>query len=105
MYVLVNLTSILWLGALALNTIAGLDLFFGLVLLGAAPRALTLAELQAEIVAHVRWAHARGIRNLWFQPGAESPAEVAACRDAGGVCIADGSCLLVVLGYRDDWTP
>jgi glycerol-3-phosphate O-acyltransferase len=33
-----------------------------LVLLGAAPRALTLAELQAEIVAHVRWAHARGIR-------------------------------------------
>ncbi|HSH71099.1 MAG TPA: CoA-binding protein [Deferrisomatales bacterium] len=48
---------------------------------------------------------ARGIRNLWLQPGAESPAAVAVCEAAGGNCIADGSCLLVVLGYRDDWEP
>lgn len=34
-YVFVNLTSILWLGALALNTVAGIDLSLGLVLLGA----------------------------------------------------------------------
>jgi len=33
-----------------------------MVLLGAAPRALTLEELQAEILAHVRWAHERNIR-------------------------------------------
>ncbi|MEM9323222.1 MAG: sodium/sugar symporter [Pseudomonadota bacterium] len=33
-YVLVNLTSILWLGALALNTVAGVDLTVGLVALG-----------------------------------------------------------------------
>jgi SSS family solute:Na+ symporter len=32
-YVLVNLTSILWLGALALNTVAGIELFWGLILL------------------------------------------------------------------------
>lgn len=33
-YVFVNLTSILWLGALAINTVAGVDLTVGLVLLG-----------------------------------------------------------------------
>ena len=33
-YVFVNLTSILWLGALAINTVAGIDLTLGLILLG-----------------------------------------------------------------------
>jgi len=33
-YVLINLTSILWLGALAMNTVAGVPLAYGLVLLG-----------------------------------------------------------------------
>jgi len=33
-YVFVNLTSVLWLGALAINTVAGLELTTGLVLLG-----------------------------------------------------------------------
>ena len=33
-YVFVNLTSVLWLGALAINTVAGIDLTLGLVLLG-----------------------------------------------------------------------
>lgn len=34
LYVVVNLTSILWLGALAINSIAGVDMTMGLVLLG-----------------------------------------------------------------------
>ena len=34
-YVFVNLTSILWLGALAINTVAGVDLTLGLIVLGA----------------------------------------------------------------------
>jgi SSS family solute:Na+ symporter len=33
-YIFVNLTSILWLGALAINTVAGIDLAYGLVGLG-----------------------------------------------------------------------
>ncbi|WP_295799458.1 sodium/sugar symporter [uncultured Microbulbifer sp.] len=33
-YVFVNLTSVLWLGALAINAIAGVDLLFGLLFLG-----------------------------------------------------------------------
>ena len=42
-----------------------------------------------------------GIENIWMQPGAESPAAVQRCREAGINFIADGSCILVVLGYRD----
>ena len=43
----------------------------------------------------------RGIENIWMQPGAESAAAVELCRQKGINVIADGSCLLVVLGYRD----
>jgi predicted CoA-binding protein len=43
----------------------------------------------------------RGIENIWMQPGAESDAAVEACRKAGINVIADGSCVLVVLGYRE----
>lgn len=43
----------------------------------------------------------KGIENVWMQPGAESEAAVAACRRAGINVIADGSCVLVVLRYRE----
>jgi predicted CoA-binding protein len=43
----------------------------------------------------------KGIRNVWMQPGAESERAVAACKAAGINVIADGSCVLVVLGYRE----
>lgn len=43
----------------------------------------------------------RGIKHIWMQPGAESPIAVKRCIDSGVNVIADGSCILVVLGYRD----
>ena len=43
----------------------------------------------------------RGITSVWMQPGAESHAAVRLCRDAGINVIADGSCILVVMEYRD----
>jgi uncharacterized protein len=49
----------------------------------------------------VEQAIAKGIRHIWMQPGAESAKAVARCREAGIEAIADGSCLLVVLGYRE----
>jgi predicted CoA-binding protein len=49
----------------------------------------------------VQQAISRGIESVWMQPGAESEASVEACRRAGINVIADGSCLLVVLGYRE----
>lgn len=44
---------------------------------------------------------ARGIKNIWMQPGAESRVAVEKCVKAGINVIADGSCILVVLGYRE----
>jgi predicted CoA-binding protein len=43
----------------------------------------------------------KGIKNIWMQPGAEHPDAVALCRERGINISADGSCLLVVLGYGD----
>lgn len=43
----------------------------------------------------------KGIEHVWMQPGAESEASVEACRKAGINVIADGSCVLVVLRYRE----
>jgi predicted CoA-binding protein len=42
----------------------------------------------------------KGIRNIWMQPGAESPQAVAYLQEQGVNVIADGSCILVVLGHR-----
>ena len=49
----------------------------------------------------VEQAAKKGIRNVWMQPGAESPRAVSFCRQHGINVIADGSCILVVLGYRE----
>ena len=43
----------------------------------------------------------RGIENIWMQPGAESPVAVKRCEEAGVNVIADGSCVLVVMGYHE----
>ncbi len=43
----------------------------------------------------------KGIKNIWMQPGAEHPDAVALCRAQGINVIADGSCVLVVLGYHE----
>lgn len=49
----------------------------------------------------VEQAAEKGIRNVWMQPGAESDKAVEFCRSRGINVIADGSCILVVLGYRE----
>src|SRR6185369_11254387 len=45
----------------------------------------------------VEQAIARGIKNIWMQPGAESNAAIKKCVESGVNVIADGSCILVVL--------
>jgi len=49
----------------------------------------------------VREAIEAGVKRIWMQPGAESPAAVAAAEAAGLEVIADGSCLLVALGFHE----
>lgn len=76
------------------------------------PCVASVAELPAEAAISiitppvvtekvVEAAIARGIRHIWMQPGAQSPAAVAMCQEHGVNIIADGSCVLVVLGYKD----
>jgi uncharacterized protein len=76
------------------------------------PCAASVAELSADAAISiitppavteqvVEAAIARGIRHIWMQPGAQSPAAVAKCREHGVNVIADGSCVLVVMGYKD----
>lgn len=47
----------------------------------------------------VELAHDQGIKNIWMQPGAESPLAIQKCLDYGINVIADGSCILVMLGF------
>ena len=59
---------------------------------------ITPPEITAAIVD---LAISKGIENLWMQPGAENLSAVAKAEQSGLNVIADGSCLLVVLGYRE----
>jgi predicted CoA-binding protein len=59
---------------------------------------ITPPQVTEKVVAQ---AAARGIENIWMQPGAESPVAIEFCRQQGLNLIADGSCVLVVLGYRE----
>lgn len=59
---------------------------------------ITPPEVTAQLVP---LALEKGIENIWMQPGAEHPEAVAFCRQRHINVIADGSCLLVVMGYHD----
>lgn len=65
------------------------------------PRAVSVVAPPAAAAGIVRDAIAAGCRQLWFQPGAEEPAAVAAARAAGLSVIEGGPCVLVALGFRD----
>jgi predicted CoA-binding protein len=49
----------------------------------------------------IQEARAAGIRRVWMQPGAESPAAIALARASGMTVIAGGPCVLVELGFDD----
>jgi len=42
-----------------------------------------------------------GVKHIWMQPGAENPDAIRAAEAAGIQVIANGPCLLVVLGYQE----
>lgn len=46
-----------------------------------------------------------GFENIWMQPGAESQSAIEKAEAAGINVLANGICILVVLGYRDAWLP
>lgn len=42
-----------------------------------------------------------GVKFIWMQPGAESEKAIQRARELGMTVIAEGPCLLVALGFRD----
>jgi predicted CoA-binding protein len=83
------------------DEIEGEPAFAGLDATPERPRSISIITPPAITETVVETAIELGIQNLWMQPGAESPAAVARAEEAGLNLIADGSCLLVVLGYRE----
>ena len=77
------------------------------------PCAATISDLPADVVSIsiitppavtlklVPLAIEKGIKNIWMQTGSEHPDAVALCQEQGVNVIADGSCLLVVMGYHE----
>lgn len=59
---------------------------------------ITPPRVTEQVVAQ---ALARGIKNIWMQPGAESPAAVELAEQAGANVIAGGPCILVMLRFHD----
>jgi predicted CoA-binding protein len=86
-----------------LTAVEGLPCFPNLVAAGG-PRAASVVAPPHAAVAIVADAIAAGCRHLWFQPGAADEAAVATARAAGIEVIADGPCVLVALGFRDEGT-
>ncbi|MCB0280249.1 MAG: CoA-binding protein, partial [Calditrichaeota bacterium] len=43
----------------------------------------------------------KGIKHIWFQPGAQNSDAIAMAEAEGINVIHDGSCILVVLGFRE----
>ena len=44
----------------------------------------------------------KGVKNIWFQPGAENWDAIEIANKNGLNVIAGGSCLLVILGYKEN---
>jgi len=50
----------------------------------------------------VKDAISKGIKNIWMQPGAESEAAIQTCKENNINVIANGPCILVMLGFDDN---
>lgn len=85
--------------------IEGIPCVASVAALPAEVKSLSIITPPAVTEQIVEQAIARGIENVWMQPGAESPRAIARCEEAGVNVIGDGTCLLVVLGYRESWEP
>lgn len=80
------------------DEVEGLPAYPSLGALPEVPRAVSIITPPDVTDEVVDAAIGLGIRHLWLQPGAESPAAVARAEGEGVSVIHSGPCLLVVLG-------
>ena len=81
--------------------VEGLDAYPSLTALPEKPHGVSIVTPPAVSEQVVEEAARLGIRRLWMQPGAESPAAISRAEELGLQLIAGGPCILVVLGYRE----
>ena len=60
---------------------------------------ITPPKVTEQVVAQ---ALSLGIKNVWMQPGAESPAAIELAEQAGANVIAGGPCILVSLRFHEN---
>ena len=81
--------------------VEGLRAYPSLAALPEPVQAISVITPPAATEQVVREAHAAGVKHVWMQPGAESEEAIRTAESLGLNVIADGPCLLVVLGYRE----
>ncbi len=83
------------------STIEGIETAASVAELPDGVDSISIITPPAVTIKVIEEALARGIKNVWMQPGAESHAAVTLAEDNGLNVIADGSCVLVVMGYSE----
>jgi len=81
--------------------VEGLQAYPDLASLPEAPRGVSFITPPPVTEEGVVDAAEVGASFVWMQPGAESPTAIERAQERGLEVIADGSCILVVLGYRE----
>ncbi len=84
------------------DEVEGVKAFPELASLPVTPRGISVITPPAVTEKVVAQAAELGIQFIWMQPGAESPDAIRAAQEAEIELVADGSCALVVMGYRED---
>ena len=83
------------------TAVEGLTAYPDLSALPAAVQGISIITPPHITAAVVAEAAAAGIGHLWMQPGAERRQAIGRAEALGLSVVADGACILVVLGYRD----
>jgi len=81
--------------------VEGLRAYPSLAALPVKVKAISVITPPAATEQVVREAAAAGVTHIWMQPGAESGAVIQSAEQLGMTVIANGPCLLVVMGYHD----
>ena len=81
--------------------VEGLKAYPSLASLPVQVKAISIITPPAITEMVVREAAAAGVTHVWMQPGAESDTAIREAKALGLSVIAEGPCLLVVMGYHE----
>jgi predicted CoA-binding protein len=85
----------------ASEVVEGLQAFASLHDLPTQPQSLSIVTPPIVTRKIVEQAISGGVKHVWMQPGAEDAEASRMAREAGMNVIDDGSCILVLLAYRN----